>query len=69
MIGEEEGVEINVDIDGWPEELAGVRIGDKTFMFDRENKTVQFIADPIWSLEHLARKAGNDEQQLKLWQE
>jgi len=56
---EKEGVELNVSVVGWPSGLAGVRIGEQTFMIDKETMTVKMIGDPVWSLEELV--ATDDE--------
>lgn len=66
---EEEGVEINISVEDWPDELAGVRIADKTFMVDYENKKLKIIADPVWSIEGLTRKVKQDGSQLSFWED
>ena len=45
---EHEGVTLNVDPKGWPENLAGIRIGDNNFYI--KDGVVKIIGDPIWSL-------------------
>lgn len=50
---EDEGVEINMVLEDCPAGLVGVRIGDQTFMIDKETMTVKLTADPVWSLEEL----------------
>lgn len=52
----DDSVEIIMSVEDWPADLAGVRIGDKTFMFDKDSQTVKLYADPIWSLNEVFTK-------------
>jgi len=66
---EEEGVELVISTDEWPAGLAGIRLGDKTYMIDEQTQIIKLVADPVWSLDGLIRKEEQDGEQLKLWQE
>jgi len=47
---EYEGVTLYVDAEGWPDNLAGVRLLEQTAM-RMEDGRVKIIGDPVWSLE------------------
>jgi len=46
-----EGVEINISTSEWPKDLAGVRVGNKTFMVNKLSEFITFIGDPVWSID------------------
>jgi hypothetical protein len=43
---EYEGVTINVDPTGWPDNLAGIIIAGEAFYIENDN--LKIIGDPIW---------------------
>lgn len=43
---EYEGVTINIDPSGWPDNLAGIIVGGKSFYI--QDGVVKIIGDPIW---------------------
>lgn len=49
MSEEHEGVTLTIDPKGWPRNLAGVRVGDKTFMI--QDGVVKILCDPVWITE------------------
>lgn len=57
----DDGLEINVGTSDWPSNLAGVRIGNRTFMI--KDGSVTFYGDPVWNLE-----VPNGEQ-FAIWEE
>ena len=44
----EDGLEINIETLDWPSNLAGVRVGNRTFMVN--DGRVTFYGDPIWGI-------------------
>lgn len=45
---ENEGVTLTVNPEGWPENLAGIRVGEQTFLI--EDGVVRIVGDPVWKL-------------------
>jgi len=46
---EYEGVTLNVEPDGWPNNLAGIIINDKPFYI--VDGVVKIVGDPIWTID------------------
>jgi len=46
---EYEGVTLYVDAEGWPDNLAGIRVHEQTSL-RLEDGRVKIIGDPVWDL-------------------